>query len=481
MRRSPSTSSLASISSVNSAASVQGQHNRHYPSQTGQNIANQHHSVASTKNINRTISQGSEINSQHEFEIKNKVVENISVPPQKQNKNMLQESNVYKQAHQVSITRMQTMETEIEMETDIKYDQQNDNESINGEPVASADFVPRTQKKLNTEDSKQQDNNQCLIEYLQNISLPSFADEPCPPLDLSLFSSPLMLDHTYQDVGSHFLNTTLNSVALSTTQVSMQSQLHPFEQVIDTPHMPTDIDNQLNEATSSETLVNKTNYDQQTDIESTAGESVASVGNVPFNQETAKTEETLQKISNQMLLEQMKSQFPSQQPGIEVQQTGKQAIPIINTSDLEQNFLSETETKQKDQQRREHLSVPTQGRKDPASICDGITGPVSRPQMLDLKTTPNNMKSQFTNRPYVPINIYNLSLGTSITNQHRFEQTYDPHPVNSPIQSHYGGDYSVNPNEIIGCEAINQSEKTDNSRTGSGKSLIKSYFAKMYY
>ena len=166
MRRSPSTSSLASISIVNSAASVQGQHNRHYPSQTGQNIANQHHSVASTKNINRTISQGFEVNSQHEFEIQNKIVENISVPPQKQNKNMLQESNVYKQAHQVSITRMQTMETEIEMETDIKYDPQTDIESIDGESVVSADFLPRTQKNLNTEDAQVQSDNQVLIEYL---------------------------------------------------------------------------------------------------------------------------------------------------------------------------------------------------------------------------------------------------------------------------------------------------------------------------
>ena len=186
------------------------------------------------------------------------------------------------------------------------------------------------------------------------------------------------------------------------------------------------------------------------------------------------------KVKNQMLLEHMKVQFPSQQSGIEVQQT-EQAIHITDKSNLEHNFFSEPEKKQKDQQRREHHSVTTQGRKDPALICDGITGPVSRPLMLDYKTTPNNMESQFINRPYVPINIYNLSLGCSITNQHRFEQTCDPHFVNSPIQSHYGGDYSVNPNEIIGCEAINQSEKTDNSRTGSGKSLIKSYLAKMYY
>ena len=106
------TSSLASTSSINSAASVQGQHNKHYPSQTGQNIDNQHHSVASTKVRNRTISQGSAINSQHEFEIQNKVVENISVQPHdKQYENMVQESNAYKQTLQVSTPRMPIMET----------------------------------------------------------------------------------------------------------------------------------------------------------------------------------------------------------------------------------------------------------------------------------------------------------------------------------------------------------------------------------
>ena len=90
------------------------------------------------------------------------------------------------------------------------------------------------------------------------------------------------------------------------TQISMQSQLHPVEQVNDIPHTPIYMHNQSNKATSAENLVNETTYDNQTDIKSTVGESVASVGNIPFTQETITTEVTLLKVKNQMLLEHMK-------------------------------------------------------------------------------------------------------------------------------------------------------------------------------
>merc|ERR1719457_285913 len=56
-------------------------------------------------------------------------------------------------------------------------------------------------------------------------------------------SSPLMLDHTVQDE-RQFLNATLNSVALSSTQVSMQPQFVPAEQVTNRPYVPLDVNNQ---------------------------------------------------------------------------------------------------------------------------------------------------------------------------------------------------------------------------------------------
>ena len=365
MRRSPSTSSFASISSVNSAASVQGQRIRKYPSKDGQNIANQQHSVASTQNRYRKVSQGSLISFQHELEIKNKISENISVSSQKRIDNMTQQSNVSEQANPVSST--------------------------------------------------------------------------CPPI-----------------IETNFKN------------------------------------------------------DHQTNIESVAGESVISVSNFPLTQEIINTEDILQRLTNQVLLENMKSQFPCQQSGIELQQTGKfQVFPITNASDLEQNIFSKPDTtavqpikqmarievaaaslsfdktttslsqtlftEQVSEKKKtiEHHSVPTKNRKDPVLICDGITDPTSSPLMLDhtdqhekhfLYTTPNSMESQFVqaeqfiNRPNVLVNINNLSLGTSIVNQHQFGQTIDSYPVNSPIQSQYGVDDSFNRNG--NCrEAINQSKK----------------------
>ena len=45
-------------------------------------------------------------------------------------------------------------------------------------------FFP--QNTLNTKHTKLQSGNPVLIKHLQNFSFPSFAEKPCPPLNLSL-------------------------------------------------------------------------------------------------------------------------------------------------------------------------------------------------------------------------------------------------------------------------------------------------------
>ena len=377
LRRSPSTSSLASISSVNSAASVQGQHIRHYPSQTGQSIANQQHS---TQNRNRKVSQGSGINAHHELEMQHKIIENISVPSQKQIESLMQQSNASQQAHPVSTANIPinlqkpivdnqlykidtsnqdldkqlkaimsqnnkqgnklpkmdskeaiTVETSL-IDTENKYDQQTDIESIAGESVVSINYVPPTQDTINSEDNLQRSASQILVDQKQNqipshqsgtevqqtgrfqiipvtnaneldqknfsesdttaiqpikqigrfeitAASPSFENSSSVPLNQTLVteqivenkqqvppkpehhstptkdpvlardgsadsvSSPLILDHTIQDQ-RHFLNTTLNSVAMSTTQISLPSQFVPAEQVMNRTYVPIDINRQ---------------------------------------------------------------------------------------------------------------------------------------------------------------------------------------------------------------------------------------------
>ena len=67
------------------------------------------------------------------------------------------------------------METEIKMETDIKFDQQTYIKSIAGESVVSKVFFP--QNTLNTKHTKLQSGNPVLIKHLQNFSFPSFAEK----------------------------------------------------------------------------------------------------------------------------------------------------------------------------------------------------------------------------------------------------------------------------------------------------------------
>jgi len=418
LRRSPSTSSLASISSVNSAASVQGQHNRHYPPQAGQNVANQQHSVASTQNRNRKVSQGSAISTQHELEIQHKIIENISVPSQKQIESLIQQSSVSQQSH----------------------------------PVSTASVPINLQK---------------------------------PVVDNQLYK----IDTSNQDLDKQLK--------------AIMSQNN--KQSIKLPKMDS------KEAISVETSMMETDnkYDHQTDIESIAGESVISLGNVPLTQETINTEDTLQRSASQVLVEQKQSQ---QQSGTEVQQTGRfQIIPVTNTSDLEQKNFSEpektavkpvkqigrfeisvasqsfdntttslnqtlvteqvSENSQQAPLKPEHHSTPTKSRKDPVLTRDGSAESVSSPLMLDhtvqdgsqllnttlnsvaLSTTQISMPSQFVqaeqviNRPYVPIDVNNQSFSTSIVNQHQLAKPKNPHPLNSPTQSQYGDDDSDDPNE----------------------------------
>ena len=100
-RRSPSTSNLSSISGVDSAASVQDQRFRNYPSQAGQNVANQQHSVASTQSRNGKASQGSVTSSRHGLEMQLKRSENNILSFRKQIGSFLQ-SLVSQQANLVS-------------------------------------------------------------------------------------------------------------------------------------------------------------------------------------------------------------------------------------------------------------------------------------------------------------------------------------------------------------------------------------------